>query len=329
MNIHDPRRLTAFLAHEWPYLLCAFVVVAVALGGIGPRETAVDTDEVYGRLAADEARLDEMTERPVPPAVRIVLTIVAGFVIVSLIWIYAVRSGGRQVFPEVPPLEVRWNEWDLIKLVFVAAFLSGVFFLCVQSGRRSDVIAANSTAMLATVVVALHVVRSRGQDPVEAFGLRARGLAGPLLRSFAVFFAFLPILVAVRVGAQWLLEHVVGGEVDTSQEIVIRLATTTSPAMVVQIVVAAVLVAPVAEELFFRGLLYGAIRRRLSAGAAILVVGILFGAIHAPLAVALPMCILGGLLCFVYEKTARLSVPIILHMVFNLFSTAVLLAHRL
>lgn len=327
MSPNAPRRLAGFLAREWPYVLCVLVVVASALGG-GSIENLADPDEVH-MSPAEEARLHEIDERPIPAAVRIALTVVAGLVIVSLLWIYAVRSAGGQVFPEAPPLQVRWNEWDIIKLVFVAALLSGVSFLCVRSGRRSDMIAANSAAMLAAVVVALHIVRSRGQDPADAFGLRARGLAGPMLRSLAVFFAFMPVLIAVRVGALWLLEFVAGGEVDTAQEIVVRLATTTSPAMVVQIVVAAVFVAPVAEELFFRGLLYGAMRRRLSAEAAIVAVGLLFGFIHAPVAVALPMCILGGLLCYVYEKTARLSVPIVLHMIFNLFSTAMLLAHRL
>lgn len=329
MNTNGSRCLTGFFAREWPYILCVAAVIAIAIGVGGSPEPLVDPEEAYASLRMKEAHLEQMAAQPVPPAARITLTVVAGLVIISLLWIYAVRSSGGQIFPEAPPLQVCWNEWDLIKLVFVAAFLSGVFFLCVQSGRKSDMIAANSIAMLGAVVVALHVVRSRGQAPIEAFGLQLRGLAGPMLRSLAVFFAFLPVFVAARVGAQWLLEQIVAGKIDTSQEIVVRLVTTTSVATVVQIVVAAVFVAPVAEELFFRGLLYGAVRQRLSAKTAIAAVAMLFGLIHAPLAVALPMCIFGGLLCYVYEKTARLSVPIVLHMVFNLFSTATLLAYRL
>ncbi len=329
MTVRDPHRLTGFLSREWPYLFCVVAVTAVALASAGSPAPLLDADDACEHPTADEEQLNEMAEQPVPPAVRIGLTAVAGLVIVSVLWIYAVRSAGRPVFPEAPPLDVRWNEWDVVKLLFVAAFFSGAFFMCVRSGKRSDMLAANSAAMLATVCVALDVVRSRGQRPADALGLRVRGLAGPMLRSLAVFFAFLPVLVAARVGAQWLLERLVGGEVDTSQEIVIRLATTSSAAVAAQIMIAAVLVAPVAEELFFRGLLYGAMRRRLSAAVAIPLVGVLFGAIHTPLAVALPMCILGGLLCYVYEKTARLAVPILLHLVFNLLSTAMLLAHRL
>ena len=55
-------------------------------------------------------------------------------------------------------------------------------------------------------------------------------------------------------------------------------------------------------------------------------VGVLFGAAHPPAAVAVPMTLLGTLLCYIYERTARLAVPIAIHFLFNLFGIALMLS---
>ncbi len=90
--------------------------------------------------------------------------------------------------------------------------------------------------------------------------------------------------------------------------------------VIIAIWVGAVVIAPVAEELFFRGLLQtflvGVLGRR---GVAILVTSVAFGAVHffQPDAVG-ALAVLAVLIGYSYERTGSLVVPILIHAAFNL-----------
>jgi membrane protease YdiL (CAAX protease family) len=82
-------------------------------------------------------------------------------------------------------------------------------------------------------------------------------------------------------------------------------------------VVLACLVGPVAEEVFFRGVLFTTLRRRLSRGMAVLISGALFAAIHTNAIGFVPILILGCLLADLYERTGSLFSPIAVHVLHN------------
>jgi membrane protease YdiL (CAAX protease family) len=80
-----------------------------------------------------------------------------------------------------------------------------------------------------------------------------------------------------------------------------------------------IVVAPVAEEFFFRGFFYRSLRSRMPALAAAAVNGMVFGLLHAPnglLAVPL-ISILGFILCLLYERTGSLYPCIAVHAAHN------------
>jgi membrane protease YdiL (CAAX protease family) len=77
------------------------------------------------------------------------------------------------------------------------------------------------------------------------------------------------------------------------------------------------LVAPVVEELTYRGLGFAAVRDALGAGAAVVVTALAFGLAHG-LVVALPvLTIFGAILAWLRLRTESLYPPIILHALFN------------
>ena len=84
-----------------------------------------------------------------------------------------------------------------------------------------------------------------------------------------------------------------------------------------------VCVAPVAEEIFFRGFFYRALRTRYSVLAAALIGGGLFGAIHydfsgaEALLILPPLAALGFMFCLVLERTGSLYPVIALHALNN------------
>lgn len=84
---------------------------------------------------------------------------------------------------------------------------------------------------------------------------------------------------------------------------------------------AAVVAAPVWEEIFFRGLTYQVFRRSLGAAAGAVLSGALFALAHAePLVLRAPIFLLGVILAVYYEKTGTLYVPIAAHAAANLLS---------
>jgi membrane protease YdiL (CAAX protease family) len=78
--------------------------------------------------------------------------------------------------------------------------------------------------------------------------------------------------------------------------------------------------APVVEEIFFRGLLYRALRNRLNVAYAAVIAGVLFGLVHAstyPLDTLPPKVVFGVLACLLYEYTGSLYPSIALHMLID------------
>ncbi len=85
--------------------------------------------------------------------------------------------------------------------------------------------------------------------------------------------------------------------------------------------VAVIVVAPVAEEIFFRAFFYRALRTRLRVWPAALIDGIVFGSLHFQgfdTAIILPVIALFGVgQCLVYERTGSLFAVIAIHAAFN------------
>lgn len=71
--------------------------------------------------------------------------------------------------------------------------------------------------------------------------------------------------------------------------------------------------APVAEEIFFRGFMYGGLRARLGVMGAMLTSTLFFTALHFSLDAFIPIFVLGLFLAWLYEKTGSLYPGILMH----------------
>lgn len=97
--------------------------------------------------------------------------------------------------------------------------------------------------------------------------------------------------------------------------------------------VTALVVAPVVEELFFRGLLLRSLQRRMSAPAAVAISALAFGLAHVVFdwgsGVVLPALVALGMLSGVFAvRTGNLSRSILLHVGFNLLAVLAVLTKR-
>ena len=77
--------------------------------------------------------------------------------------------------------------------------------------------------------------------------------------------------------------------------------------------------APISEEVCFRGMLFGGLRKSLARIPAALIAGLVFGGLHALTGVSAvpPLMVFGFILCLLYEKTGSIVPGILLHMLNN------------
>jgi membrane protease YdiL (CAAX protease family) len=105
--------------------------------------------------------------------------------------------------------------------------------------------------------------------------------------------------------------------VEAVQDTVKLLQTTTDPVLLVLMGVAAVIAAPLCEEIVFRGYFYAAAKRFAGPWAAGFGSALFFSAAHGSLAALLPLFVFGALLAWIYEKTGSLWAPVAVHFCFN------------
>ncbi|MDP3014049.1 MAG: type II CAAX endopeptidase family protein [Candidatus Subteraquimicrobiales bacterium] len=89
-------------------------------------------------------------------------------------------------------------------------------------------------------------------------------------------------------------------------------------------VLVVVIIAPVVEELFFRGFMYQAIKKQMGTSKAILFSSAIFALFHPQAWLLIPMMIMGIILAWLYEKFGSLGPPIILHALNNLVSVIII-----
>ncbi len=78
-----------------------------------------------------------------------------------------------------------------------------------------------------------------------------------------------------------------------------------------------VVIAPIAEEILFRGYLFGKLKKFVPIWIAILVTSLLFGAVHGAWNVAVDTFALSVVMCLLRISTGSLWAPILLHMTKN------------
>jgi len=93
-------------------------------------------------------------------------------------------------------------------------------------------------------------------------------------------------------------------------------------------VLAIVILAPIAEELFFRGVVFNAFLRERGPRMAYIGSAAMFALIHLSIVALLPIFLLGLALAWVYDRTGNLLAPIAMHAVVNGISVTIALLVR-
>ena len=207
-----------------------------------------------------------------------------------------------------------------LALIAVTALFRG------QGGVATLLAAVLSQASFAGLTIAWVAVRHPGTVPF--LGLRSRRAAGDLAMGAwigaglfgAAVFLVLPLIVVV-----W--RFVAGsppGPIDQG-------ILTGDPAGVELVLgmFAVVIAAPIGEEIFFRGFLFGSLRARLGFGRAAAISAAVFGVFHVVPLLIFVMFFVGLGLATLYERRDSLVAPMAAHAMFNIIGYTLLVMERL
>ncbi|MGI8603200.1 MAG: CPBP family intramembrane glutamic endopeptidase [Verrucomicrobiales bacterium] len=139
-------------------------------------------------------------------------------------------------------------------------------------------------------------------------------------RAFLIALGFIiPSFLAVYFVAEGFSRRVLGplGFEESPQQVVQAFADAPHPAFRILVAVSACCVAPLVEELTFRGFFYPVLKRFTDVPFAALFTALFFGLVHQHLGGFLPLSALGLILVIAYEWTGSLLVPVLVHALFN------------
>jgi membrane protease YdiL (CAAX protease family) len=212
-----------------------------------------------------------------------------------------------------------WPPWTALAALFggLVATIVGSTIVAVASGSTSldnppagVNIALTLLQNIALVGTALLFARLAGRPRAVDFGLRRPPLKRAVLMLVAVWVGFYII------SALWVLAL----GIDEHQELPDRLGADQGTLNLLAVVVLITIIAPLGEELFFRGYFFGALRNWRGVWPAAIGTGLVFGGIHAgsaPVGFLVPLAFFGFGLCLLYHYSGSLYPGIALHALNN------------
>ncbi|HXY87573.1 MAG TPA: CPBP family intramembrane glutamic endopeptidase [Candidatus Acidoferrales bacterium] len=165
-------------------------------------------------------------------------------------------------------------------------------------------------ANVVAIVLVLLVVRIYYDEPISLLGFTTKNIPKAVLYGVVGY----AVTVVVITSISYPIEQRVG--VDPTQQALSESAMV--PHLVPLLLLSGAIVAPIAEEVVFRGYLYKAFRERFKPVYAIGLNAALFSLFHFEPRALLWLFIIGIALAYVYEKTGNLVAPITLHMLNNM-----------
>jgi membrane protease YdiL (CAAX protease family) len=216
----------------------------------------------------------------------------------------------------VPPPHIPWSLRDVwlgLALVFPAVLLGVIFSLVL--GKYLVFEAAETSVyelLYALPVIAILAWRKARWSTLgfRRFDGRIMGIGcGLLAAAYLITVVHNSILIALGVDTQ-------------GDELIALLRATRVPA---GIVVGAIIAAPLAEEIFFRGFMFQGMRQAYGWNKAGIVSAAVFAVMHFQPVALLPTFLMGYLLALVFDRSNSIWPGVILHFLMNAFAVLIVL----
>ena len=237
------------------------------------------------------------------------------------------RTGGFFLTRYVGIPETGWSGLSVALgvMIAVAVMITGTILVAIFD-PDFDTTAGKDAAQLMVALslggtafgFALHDTRGKVRDAFGRLGLGARitlAAIGLALLAWLIYIVFAAVLTPLLQPDQ--------------QDVTRELGTDKNSA--ISIAVAGILIvvlAPLSEELFFRGFMFASLRRSMPLWPAALIAAVVWGALHLSggnIGVAIQLSVFGVILAWLYERSGTLWAPITAHALNNTIAFVLLL----
>lgn len=205
----------------------------------------------------------------------------------------------------IPPLPLPWPDMILFGIGFVVCYWKAQSFVILYA--------------LATILILLII---RGHTPFLFWNLRGEDFpayARTGLKTYLTMFIPFGLLTGTCAYVFSLM-----GFQDINQPAVEIFMNSQGLETILHFLLFACIIAPIWEEITFRGFLYPFLKAKAGKTTALILSSFLFAAMHQHLPSFIPLSCLGALLALLYERKGSLGYTILLHAFFN-FSTCLVL----
>jgi len=226
----------------------------------------------------------------------------------------------------VPPRKPVWNIWQGLLLMaivtlieFPLGWLESPKDLESSHGILSFIAVGLGDVLLyfGVIWIFLNLIRRPFSD---------LGFVKPLQR-FVVLGFIVGVLLFVGVGLLGnLLTKILGTPAPQSFAVAVKGANYTWEFILLTLLGG--VVAPIKEEMFFRGLIYPPLRKIFGRGKGILLTGLFFATLHLEIIRFLPLFIGGVVLTWLYERSASIWPAIVAHGTWNFLMAVALWVQR-
>jgi membrane protease YdiL (CAAX protease family) len=323
-----------FIRREKIYILILFFIIALNLLNLGRsghkhvEETKAVSSMTFNEIGVTEQRVKDYINSDRSGAGFFRYGFIAGAFLFLLSLIVNIKFilSGKKIGINAPACKgpVLWGIRDVIRATLIIVFFAYVLAIAENFIFRAYhiYIETNSLMMLNTFIIDMvaaiavfYFAMVKNKEKLCALGIRSRFFLKGVFTGITAYIMILPFLLAVLLLSIIVLNFL--GYKPPPQPVFEAFMEEKRINMLFFLVIFVSIVGPVIEEIFFRGFMYGAIKKRFGIITAVLLSASLFSLLHANVVGFLPIMILGALLAYLYETTGSLASSMTVHIIHN------------
>ncbi|MBU1006564.1 MAG: CPBP family intramembrane metalloprotease, partial [Candidatus Omnitrophica bacterium] len=326
-----------FIRRERIYILIVIFVLAVnfmhmgqAKSQIAPKQEKSLSSMSFEEIGVTEKKVKTFLESKTPSAIFFRYSISLGFLVFAL---FLILNAGfilrKKPFAPIPlpgreKRDVAWGILDIGRVALIILFISyavGITegFVIRALGINIDlnlrmIIGTFFVDIFAVAALLYFVMRGYREKPAS-LGLKFFSFFRNVLTGITAYVFIVPLLLVILILSVWLLN--VFGYQPPPQPVFEAFISEKNSRVLFFLTIFVSVLGPIAEEVFFRGFMYSAIKKRLGVLSAAFLSAVVFSLLHANIAGFLPIMALGVLLAYLYEATGSLVASMTVHVIHN------------
>ncbi len=344
MNVRD-LRVSRFINRNWPYIIMFIFVFVVSLAIFLGQKQSSKEKETYQphkvQLVSKEKieQRQKAVEKIFQENLPLYLFILSFNLLIILVFFLGLFTDGflfykwrrkEQILQRtIDDSRVKWKISDIFKFVIMFLAASYVFMIIeailfkkfpVLNNRSFRMIFNTTVTDTLGILFVINFVVFTYRQQIVAIGLTLKNLTKNIFYGLAGYVAIIPIMFLTLFATTVVINYF--KLTPPVQPIVDLLLKEKKMSMLIYASIFAAVAGPIMEEIFFRGFMYNALKKKMGILLSMLLTSIIFSLLHAHLIGIVPILILGLLLNYLYEKTGSLIPSIVVHITHNLASLA-------